>query len=280
MVIPYSYNTPEDVLTKCSNGEITPEDAISALEAWRDYYRWIIGGQAAASNYPVTLEEAEERIGPFENAIETLQAILHPPVLSIDLTEIRHKLREIRDKCITGGCTKKAALALFDQVWLDFVNDTILKAGMDSLPRVRQAIYECKDMDIINGIRAEIEGVQEPSPDTKAPERKKTDTIKQILQWLRGKQYAIHHTEEAQPVSMNNNGIEFTPEKKEWRITKTVAFIYRELVSAAIKKEIPLAESEVPDFIVNYLKNKDGSEITKNATDKAAKVRQNQPKSA
>jgi hypothetical protein len=70
---------------------------------------------------------------------------------------------------------------------------------------------------------------------------------------------------------MNNNSIEFTSQKNEWRITKTVAFIYRKLVTAVEAQEIPLNKNAVPDFIKNYLRDKNGKEITKNAIAKAAK---------
>jgi hypothetical protein len=99
------------------------------------------------------------------------------------------------------------------------------------------------------------------------------DPIKLTLNWLRNKQYAIHYTEEAQPLNMDNGSTIFTQQKNEWRTTKATAFIYRELVSAVKAGEIPLAESEVPGFMINYLRDKNGKEITKNATDKAAKSR-------
>jgi hypothetical protein len=116
---------------------------------------------------------------------------------------------------------------------------------------------------------------QEPVSDTQPP----ADPVKATKRWLINRQYIIKHTESDTPVMLNGAIDHIKPSVLEWRITKTVAFIYRELVSAAKKKESPLAENEVPNFIVNYLRNKNGSEITKNATDKAAKSRQKQPKS-
>jgi hypothetical protein len=197
MVIPYSHNTPEEILARCSSGEITPEDAITVLEIRRNYYGHVSGGGAADRNYPITPEEAEEKIGAVKNAIETLRAILYPaePEFIIELAGTRNRLREIRDGCITGGYTKKAALALFDQTWLDFTNDTIFKANkfcediaerpvvIDS--QIRQMLDEDKVMDIINGIRAEIEGIPEPSPpqpQTETPERKTAEGLPPVIQ--------------------------------------------------------------------------------------------------
>jgi hypothetical protein len=188
-IIPYSSYTPEEILLKCARREITPADTIDALETRRDFYRRAIRGQLKDCDLPITPEEAAEKIGAEENAIETLQAILDPPVFTINSTEIRNQLREIRNRCIAGGCTKKAALALFDQTWLDFKKDTISKANKfckDIVGRpaiinsqVGQIIDECKDMDIINEIRVEIEGIPESSPpesapNTQVPERKVT----------------------------------------------------------------------------------------------------------
>jgi hypothetical protein len=298
MVILYSHNTPEEVLAKCSKGEITPEDAITALRIMRDYYERVIRGGSADRNYPITPEEAAKKIGAAENAIETLWTILHPPKLPIDLTEARNKLREIRDRCITGGYTKKEALALFDQTWLDFENDTIFKADMNSLqPQIRQIIDECKDMDIINRIRVEIEEIPEPSPpqaqtetpetaqDTQAPAQgtaaaSKTDPAAATTRWLKNKerQYIIKHTEPDTPVMLNGALEHIEPSISEWRIAKPAAFIYRELCGAAERGEIQFTKEAIADFMINNLKQKGGGDITHDLLTKAEKRRQNQTK--
>jgi hypothetical protein len=179
LILP-SYYTPEEVLAKYINGEITLEDATGELKTMRGYYEGVSRGGEASRKHPVTPEEAAEKIGAVENAIETLRAILYPPKLQIDLSRIRDKLRGIRDKCIAGDCTQEAALALFDQAWLDFKNDTTLNAclklGVSQqsalLQEIWQGIENAGAMDIINRIRAEIEGIQEPAPDPQVPERK------------------------------------------------------------------------------------------------------------
>jgi hypothetical protein len=135
MVIPYSYYAPKEVLAKCSSGEITLEGTISALKIRLDYYERIIRGT-------------------------------------------RDKLREIRDKCIAGNYTKEAAMALFDQTWLDFKTDKIRNFRLEfslskqniSLQQIEQFIEnEPEVKDVINEIRAEIEGIQEPALDTQPP---------------------------------------------------------------------------------------------------------------
>jgi hypothetical protein len=287
MVIPHSYYTPEEVLAKCSNGEIALEDAIGALEIRRGYYERVSGGGAADRLYPITPEEAAEKIGAVKNAIEKLRAILYPPKLQIDFTKIKEKLREIRDKCIAGDCTKKAALALFDQAWLDFKNDTTLKFCLDFgvsqqsvlLQELWQGIENAGAMDIINGIRVEIEGIQEPAPDTQAPGQKAAETstkdpIKVTLNWLAGKQWIKKEQLEAKPPVPINGGIWEHPKEYEWRITKTIAFIYRGLIDAAKNKEIPLEEDAIKNFMINNLKTKYGGEITPESLTKADKRRQ------
>jgi hypothetical protein len=119
---------------------------------------------------------------------------------------------------------------------------------------------------------------QEPAPDTQAPEQKapevsKKDPVKVILDWLRTKQLIKRELAEEKPPVFLNGGVWEPPKRHEWRITKSAAYIYRELVSAAKTNEIPIAESEVPGFMINYLRRKNGEEITKNAVDKAAKRR-------
>jgi hypothetical protein len=286
MVIPYSYNTSEEILAKCSSGEITPEDAISVLKIRRNYYRQVIRGGAADKNYPITPEEATEKISTLENAIETLRAILHPPVFPIDLTDIVNKLREIRDRRITGGYAKKEALALFDQTLRDFKNDTIFKAdkfcedivgrptAIDS--QIRQMIDEC---DKINEIRTEIEGIPEPSlpqpptemtaaaPDTQPPD----NPVKATIRWLINRQYIIKHTETETPVMLNGAIDHIKPSVLEWRIARTVAFIYRELMKAAENGEIPLGKNVILDFMINNLKQKNGGDITHDSLVKAEK---------
>jgi hypothetical protein len=256
-LIPYSSYTPEEILLMCARREITPADTMDALEARRDYYRRAIRGQAKDNDYPlITPKEAAEKIGAEENAIETLQAILDPPVFTINSTEIRNQLREIRNRCIVGGCTKKAALALFDQTWLDFKNDTISKAnkfyediggrpaGIDS--QIRQILDECKDMDTFNEIRVEIEGIPESVPDTQLPEIpgyvlsiagyypkfinhypelenaeyiRVTDTG---LQWLKSKQSLAEYFSAIKPEDKSNN----------WKILENI-FGMKDLRNAA-----------------------------------------------
>jgi hypothetical protein len=176
--IPYRMDTPEEILAKRG----TLGDTIRALNIWRDYYERIIRGEAADWQYPITPEEAIEKIGPVENVIKTLWTILYPPEFKVGLTKTRDKLRENRDKCIAGECTKEAALALFNQTWLDFKNDTYFHfciflrelSGQQAGPETREIenaetlpneqtwleiwrITENAATDIINVIRAEIE---------------------------------------------------------------------------------------------------------------------------
>jgi hypothetical protein len=189
MIIPDYDNTPEEILSKCNRGEIAPEGAISVLKIRRNYYEYVSRGGAADSIYPITPEEASEKIGAVKTAIETLQLILHPPEFPIDLTETRNKLREIRDRCITGMYTREKALALFDQTWIDFEKDTIRRTDIEALQlKLRQILVGCRNIDVINEIKMEIENLPppptspvvgtEPAPDVAEPDTDLSEALK------------------------------------------------------------------------------------------------------
>jgi hypothetical protein len=187
-----------------------------------------------------------------------------------------NELRKIRDEAVKRTVEKSGALAFIR------MKETEVLEVADLSGMGREEVINCtkKYVEQIEAIAPPAQGTApEPAPDTQAPVLVSKKTINATLDWLRKKQYAIHFIEESQPISTNDGGIVFTLRKDEWRITKTVAYIYRKLVSAVKMKEIPLTESEVSGFMINYLR-KDGNEITKNATDKAAKSCQKPPKSA
>jgi hypothetical protein len=134
----------------------------------------------------------------------------------------------------------------------------------------------------------ELQAIQQPRPaitppDTQAPKQGAAKVSQNedgddeyataTIKWLSSKdrQWIKHYTEEAHPVGSIENGIEFSRQIDESRIskTKTVAFIYRELVKAAKEGEIPLKESAIADFMINHLKLKDGKDITKDSLAKA-----------
>jgi hypothetical protein len=125
-------------------------------------------------------------------------------------------------------------------------------------------------------------GGKKPSPDTQPSVQRAVriskDPTKATLVWLKGKQWIKYELVEEKPPVPINGGV-WTPNNVyEYRIRKTVAFIYRGLVKAAENGEIPLVKDTIIDFMINNLKNKDGGDITHDSLTKAEKSRQNQTK--
>jgi hypothetical protein len=191
-------------------------------------------------------------------------------------------LREKYDGLISGNISKAECLKWYKATELAFITQIRLtphdKWGdyKITIAEYKETITEIRRMIALIGL----------TPDTQAPEAdgkaQSGDPVKQTLQWLKSKQYITLYTEGEKP-ALKNGAFEYIePSKKEWRIskTKTAAFVYRELCGAAENGQIPLAIDAIPDFMINNLKQKNGEDVTKNAIEKAAKLRQTSPNSA
>jgi hypothetical protein len=114
------------------------------------------------------------------------------------------------------------------------------------------------------------------TPERKAATVSAKDTIKTTLNWLARKQWIKKELLEAKPPVPMNGGIWEPPKEYVWRITKPAAFIYRALMEAAEKGEIPLEKDAdvIKNFMINNLKTNDDGEITSGSLTKADKRRQ------
>jgi hypothetical protein len=124
-----------------------------------------------------------------------------------------------------------------------------------------------------------------PATDTQTPMQgaaaaPQTNPVKATLKWLKSKkrQFIVRHNEPEMPIFENGAITHIKPSISEWRIKRTAAFIYRALCEAAENREIPLEIDAIADFMINNLKQKDGSDITKDSLTKADKRRQSSPK--
>jgi hypothetical protein len=97
------------------------------------------------------------------------------------------------------------------------------------------------------------------------------DPAKATSNWLRDRQYIRRYTESERLVMANGAIERIEQPKSEWRITKSEAYIYRELCKAAEEGEIPLAKAAVSDFMINKLRKKDGDVITRDSLMHAAR---------
>jgi hypothetical protein len=174
------------------------------------------------------------------------------------------ELKELKEK---WNRRAESGLSGFEHLEME----TEIEEAEDELRSLIRFYIELRNNDKIATTvkKAEAEN-KKPAPGAKPQEK---EPVQATINWLKDKdrQYIKSFSAPEKPIMTNGAITDFEQSKKEWRITKTVAFIYRELCKAAEAGEIPYAKAKIPDFKINHLKLKEGGDITKDSLKQAEK---------
>jgi hypothetical protein len=193
-----------------------------------------------------------------------------PMTWNNELTTEEDRLIAIREDVLLKRADAKGAIELFTRKKVHWENE-LKKAEARYTATCEYFIYVyTKNIEYFQKLSDEQPAPAMPSRRVSAAAAEAV-LVDATLKWLCNKErlYITRHTEPEKAV-VKNGAMEFwEPAKSEWRITKSVASIYRELCEAAENGKIPFAKSAIADFMINYLKMNDGTDITKDSLIKA-----------
>ena len=187
----YDDFTPDELLTKAIRKELPMWKVNLHLQLREKRYAQFDFGTDPNYEGAIPLEEWSKKYAAVANTLKKIEILQRPtpPCVKFDCTSTMEKLREIRDECITGERDRDVALAVFDKRVQDCKND-LLSVVEHSVTKTYGFIFELTQTEtliheyaekVIEGgwnkamasfdvIRAEIEALPKPAPDTQPPE--------------------------------------------------------------------------------------------------------------